>query len=122
MATYAGVGCIGVIAVVASRAIVGNGCMRTVQHPIVVVNRESCRIPIGVGRMAHRTIRWNAKDDVVGIGTAVKIGQVTADTGIWGIDVVALMAGVAVVGNRDMCASERIKRIVVEGGRNPRIF
>ncbi len=113
---------VGVIAVVTRSAVVGNGSMRPAQNPIIVVNRESCRIPIRVGRMAHCTISWNAKCDVVGVGTAVKIGQVTADTSVWGIDIVALVAGVAVVGNRDMSTGERIKSIVVKRGRNPGIF
>lgn len=122
MTAYASAGRIRVIAVVARGAVVGNGSMRPAQNPIIVVNRESCRIPIRVGRMAHRTISWNAKYDVVGVSTAVKIGQVTTDAGVWGIDIVALVAGVAIVGNRDMSTSERIKCIVVKRRRNPGIF
>ena len=122
VAAYASAWCIVVVAVVASRAIIGNGRMCTAQNPIVVVNRESCRIPIGVGGMAHRTIRWNAKDDVVGVGAAVEIGQVTADAGVRGVGIVALVASVAIVGDRNMPTSERIERIVVERGWNPGIF
>ena len=122
VAAYASAWRVGIIAVVASRAIVGNSRMCPAQYPIIVVNRESRRIPIGVGGMAHRTISWNAKDDVVGIGTAVEIGQVTADASVWGVGIVALVASVAIVGNRDMPTGERIERIVVERGRNPGIF
>ncbi len=122
MTAYTSAGRVVVIAVVACCTVVGNGSMRPAQNPIIVVDRESRRIPIGVGRMAHRTIGWNAKGDVIGVGTAVEIGQVAADTGVGGIDIVSLVAGVAVVGNRDMRAGERIERIVVERGRNPGIF
>ena len=51
------IGRIVVIAVMASRTIVGDGCVRPVQNIIVVVDRESRRIPAGRSRMAHRTIR-----------------------------------------------------------------
>ena len=122
MTAYTSAGRVVVIAVVASRAVVGNGSMRPAQNPIIVVNRESRRIPIGVGGMAHRTISWNAKDDVVGVGTAVEIRQVTANASVRGVGIVSLVASVAVVGNRDMRAGERIERIVVERGRNPGIF
>ena len=57
MAPCTGIGRIVVIAVVAGRAIVGNGNVRPVQNVIIVVNREGCRIPAGRSRMAHRTIR-----------------------------------------------------------------
>jgi len=120
--TYAGAGRVVVIAVVASCTVVGNSRMRPAQNPVIVVNRESRRIPVGVGRMAHRTIGWNAKDDVVGVGTAVEIRQVTANTGVGGVDIVALVTSVAVIGNWNMRPGERIKRIVVERGRNPGIF
>jgi hypothetical protein len=49
-----------VIAVVAGRAIAGNGRVRAVQGVIIIVNREGRWFPTRCGGVAHRTIRWDS--------------------------------------------------------------
>lgn len=122
MASGTGIGRIVVIAVVAGRTIVGDRCMRAVQSIIVVVDRERCRIPVGVGRMAHVAIRRQAKGDVAWVRTAVVIGLMAAHTGIRGIGIIPVVAGFTIVGNWDMGTRERINRAVVKRSRHPGIF
>ena len=59
VATVTGVWRVVVIAVVALRTIICNRDMRSVQHVIVIVNREGCRRPVWIGGVTHRTIRMN---------------------------------------------------------------
>lgn len=56
VAAYASIGRIVVVAVVTSRTVVGYAGMSANQSPEAVVYRESSRIPIGVGSMAHFTV------------------------------------------------------------------
>jgi hypothetical protein len=45
-----------------------------------------------------------------------------ARTGIWGIVVIALMACVAIIGDRDMRPGKGVNRIVDKGGGHPSRF
>lgn len=56
VASCAGIGRIGVIAVVTCRTIVGNGSMRAIKWVIIVVNRKSSRRPTRGGRMTRSAI------------------------------------------------------------------
>ncbi len=56
VASVAGIGCIVVIAVVASRTVTGNGGVRTLQYVVIVVHRERSRFPTRVGGMAGRAV------------------------------------------------------------------
>ncbi len=56
------------------------------------------------------------------VRTGVVIGLVATGTGIRGIDVVAVVASVAVGCNRDMRSCEWVNGIVVKRGRRPGTF
>jgi hypothetical protein len=43
----------------------------------------------------------------------------TSHAGIWGVDIIPLMADIAIVGNGSMCASKRINSGVIEYGWIP---
>lgn len=60
MAPCASIGCIIVIAVVASRAVIRNRSVRSIQSIKIVVDWERRRIPSGRSGMAHFTIRGQA--------------------------------------------------------------
>ncbi len=70
-----------VIAVVARGAFVGDQCMRAIERVIVVVHGESRRIPVGIRRMAHRTVVGQAQRCMVGVQGLVEVGLVTGRTG-----------------------------------------
>lgn len=57
MAPCASIGCIIVIAVVASRAVIRNRSVRPIQSIKIVVDGEGCRIPVRIGGMAHVAIQ-----------------------------------------------------------------
>lgn len=80
VATVAGIRRAIVIAVVASRAIVGNGRVRPVQGVIIAVNRECRGFPAGRCRVAHRTVGGDVQRRVVGVDTLVIIRRVAGRT------------------------------------------
>ena len=122
VATVAGVGCAVVIAVVTGSAVISDGCMSAVQCIIVAVNRERSRLPTRNGRVTDRTVARKAERYVVRIRGLVKIGRVTTVAGVWRIVEIAVVTGVAVVGNGNMRSRKRINGIVIEGGRRPGAF
>ena len=63
----AGVGGVGIIAVVAGCTISGNRKMCTLQDVIIVVNRKSGRLPVGLGVVTIRTGGRDIQTLVVGI-------------------------------------------------------
>jgi len=60
MATIAIVGCVGVITCMATAAIIRYRKMRTFQHIIIVMNRETGRFPTRISGMASDTFGGNA--------------------------------------------------------------
>ena len=111
---------IGIIAVVTSLAIVGNRNMRAGKRINGIVVKRG-RNP-GAFTMATFTVRRELGSSVVGVGRRIVIAQVATHAGVWRIGIIALVAGVAVVGNRNMRPVERIKRIVVKSRRRPVAF
>ncbi len=111
-----------VVPVVTGRTIAGNSRVRTLQHVVVVVDRERSRIPARISRVAHRAIRRDVQRDVVGICCLVKISSVATRASIRRIGVVPVVAGITVICNGNMCASERINGVVVKGRRRPGRF
>ena len=103
-----------VIAVVADRTIIGDHRMRAVQLVIIIVNRESRRVPAGRCRMAHRAIGGNGQGCMIRIGSGGIFRGVTARASVWCIVVVAIVTSVTIVGYRNVCTGKWINRIVVK--------
>ncbi len=120
VAARAGARRIGIIAVVTSLAIVGNRNMRAGERINGTVVKRG-RNP-GAFAMATYAVRRELGGSMVGVGSRIVIAQVAAHAGVWGIGIVALMASVAVVGNRNMRPVERIECTVVKRGRRPVAF
>lgn len=108
MASDTGIGRGIVIAVMAHCAIIGNCHMGAGQDVVIVVDRECGRGPVRVGRMALITSGWNIDRRMVRVGGGVVIGLVASCTGIWGVDIISLVARGTVVPDRSMGASQRI--------------
>ena len=90
------------------------------------VNREILAIVVkrrwrpGILAVTDRAISREARRNVVrAVARGAVIGRMTAVTGIGCIRVVAVVAGIAVVGNGRMRAHDRINRVVVEGRWRP---
>ena len=79
MAACAGIGCIGIVSVVAGSAVVGNTRMRPFQNVIIIVNGESGRLP-AAGSVARRTVRWDIQGNVTWIVALVVILRMTGRT------------------------------------------
>ena len=69
--------------------------------------------------MASRTIRRELSRRVVRVGRLVVIGCVTARAGVRGIGIIAVVTGVAIIGNGGVRTVQRVKTVVVEGRRRP---
>ena len=120
MAAYTGVRRIVVIAIVTLYT-AGAG-VRTIQNPIIVVNREGGRRPARRGGVAHRTICRDIKRNVVRVGTAIVIRGMTTCTRIGCIGVVPVVAGIAIIGNGYVRSCKWIYRIMVKRGWSPGRF
>lgn len=94
--------------------------MCAIQGIVIIVNGKGGRRPTRSGRMAHIAIRWNSQCYVVGIATAVVIGQMASFTGVGGIAVItADVTSCTIIGNRYMRSREGEIRIVIETGGSP---
>ena len=111
---------IGIIAVVTSLAIVGNRNMRPGERINGTVVKRG-RNP-GAFAMATYAVRRELGGSMVGVGSRIVIAEVATDASVWSIDVIAVVAGVAVVGNRNVRPVERIECTVVKRGRRPVAF
>ncbi len=100
MAACAGVRRVGVIAVVADITIIRDGGVRSrerIKTIVVEGSRNPGRFAVANGAVCGELLR-----DVVGIGCLVVIADMAARTGIWGVIVIPVMAGSAVIGNGGM--------------------
>ena len=93
----AGIRCVVVIPVVAG----GTICIdvRPVQHIIVVVDRECSRFPTRRRGMAHGTISRNVQQRMFRIEAGIVICLVTGYTGSGYVQIIPMVAGIAIVGN-----------------------
>jgi len=83
--------------------ITGSSLVRSVQWPVIVVDRESSGLPIGRGRMAHGAIRRDHQRSVIWIQTRVVIGRVATGTGVGRVVIVPSgMTKGTIVSNRNM--------------------
>ena len=64
--------------------------------------------------MTHRTIGWQVQDRMFRVQTRVVVWQMASIAGIRGIIVIALVAGITIVGYRNMRSGKRINGIVVK--------
>lgn len=115
VASRTGIGCIIIVAVVASGAVSGNDCVCSVQHVIVIMDRKISRHPVRRCRMAGSTIRGEAQRLVVWVNTLAVVLRMAAVTGVGRIVVVPVVAGGTIIGNNHMSAGKRINGIMVEG-------
>ena len=115
----ASIGGVVVIAVVTGRAIARDRCVGPVQRIVVVVDRESGGFPAWRGGVAHGAIRGDVERHVVRVGALVVIRVVTAVAGVRGVGEIAVVTRVAIAGNGNMRARERINGVVIESGRRP---
>ena len=115
VAARTGIGCIGIITMVAGCTIIGNQRMAS-REGIEIVMVESRGCP-GCFRMTTLAIGWKLGRLVVRVCCLVKISQVAAYAGGRGIVVIAVVTGGAVIGNSRMCPVERIEIVVVVKAR-----
>lgn len=118
----AGIGCIVVIAVVTSCAVVGNRGMRAIQGIERIMNRETCGFPIRRGGVAHGAIRGEIELRVVRVACLGIICVMTTVAGVWRIVEVTVVAGITIVGNGDVRTGKRINRTMVKSRRRPGCF
>lgn len=90
MAGEAGIGRIGIIAVVAIGTTGTRVC--AVQNPIIVVDRERGRCPTRCGSMTHGTICWDVQRRVLRVGSLVKICGMASGTLFWRTSIPGRMA------------------------------
>lgn len=120
MAAYALVRSIVVIPLVAGKAIVLDRQMRTVDQPVVVVYVECGRSPSGCGGVAALAIPGQIEAGVGRIDRRIEITAVTSVAGIRRVDVIPVMAALAVVAYLIMRTIQHVKVVVnVEPRRSP---
>ena len=86
------------------------------------MNRETCGFPAGRGGVAHGAIRGEIELCVVGIGRLGIICVMTTVAGVWRIVEVTVVAGITIVGDRDMRTGKWINCTMIEGRRRPCCF
>ena len=69
-----------IIALVAGKAIAGNSCVCSLQRIIIIMDRESGRLPVRISGMAGFTVVGNTYSVVVRIDRLVEIGFMTGKT------------------------------------------
>ena len=112
MATHASIRGIGIIAVVAGLAIVGDWNMRSgerVNDAVVKCGRNPRAFTV-----AAFTARGKLDSNVIWIGRSIVVGLVATHTGIRRIGVIAIVTSRAVIRNRSVRPIQSIK-IVVDG-------
>ena len=110
MATHASIRGIGIIAVVAGLAIVGDWNMRSGERiDGAVVKRGRCP---GAFAVTTLTIGWKLAGSVIGVSRCGIIGLVATHTGIGRIGVIAIVTSRTVVGNRSVRSIQSIKIVV----------
>ena len=89
---------------------------------IIVVDGKGRRQPIRLSGMAAFAIGGQGKCRMVGVGASFEIRRVAARTGVGGIGIVTVVAGVAVIGYGEVRAREGVDLTVVESSRRPLLF
>ena len=110
MATRAGIGRVGVIAVVAGVAVIGDGRVRAGQRVNAVVIKRR-RYPSRLA-VTNSAVGGELLGGVIGIGRLVVVVGVATRTGVGRVVVVAVVAGGAVVGDGRVGAGQRVIVIV----------
>jgi hypothetical protein len=118
MASCAGVGCAVVISIMTG--IAGGIYMGSCKRPVIIVYWESGRLPARVGGMACCTVCSDPDCIMVRVCCLEIVCLMASDTGIWGIVIIPLVAGITIIRNTCMCARQRVILIVDrECGRLP---
>ena len=89
VAAVAGVGRVVVIPVVAGSAVGCDGNVRSIENPILVVNREGRRLPIWRCRVAVVAVRWYSQSNMVRVRAGIEIGQVTTLASVRRVRIIA---------------------------------
>lgn len=112
--------CAVVIAIVTIHALVGNRQVSTLQHIIIAVNRESGRVPVGIGCVTFFAGVGDANGRMIRVTRLVILGGMAAKTGIGCVVVIILVTGKTVGGNAQVSACQWVIIFMDrEGGRLP---
>ena len=113
MAGETGIRRIAVITVVARRTVVGNSLVRTIQRPIIIMNREGRRHPFRLGCMATGTIGRYVQIRVIRVGALIVICLMAFNASIRRIGIITSdMALRTVILNRLMRSGQRINIMI----------
>ena len=121
VASGTGVRRVVVVAIVAGRAVIGNGRVRAVEWVIIVVDGEFSRHP-AIGGVASFTSCRDAQNYVIWVGGGIEIRLVTADTSIGCVGVIAADVAIGAVGHISVCAREWPYRVMIKCRRYPTVF
>ncbi len=118
MTGFAGIGRVGIVAVMAGIAIIGDGlvcpCKRIND---IMVESGWCPGRLGV---AGSTIGWELRSLVIGVGGGIIFCRMTPGAGIGRVVVIPIMAGSTILGNTRMCPIQGMIILVNgEGCRRP---
>ena len=80
MAAGTSVGCIDVVAIMASGTVVSDGRMGTFDHIIIIVYGEGSWIPSWLGGVTRSAVTGDADCIMIGIGRLIKIGGMAIHT------------------------------------------
>ena len=81
VATCAGIWCIGIIAIVTSRTIIGKGGVSALDDIVVIVHIKVGGTPTGLCRVTSGTIIGKCEFRMVGVRCLIKVGGMTVYTG-----------------------------------------
>jgi len=104
MATGAGIGCIGIVSIVASGTVIGYGGMGPFNDIIITVDRKSRRTPTGLGGMTRSTIIGKCEFGMIRVRRLIKVSGMAVYTDGGGTGICICMATGAFCGG--MCPSE----------------
>jgi hypothetical protein len=115
--TLAGIRCVGIVSLVANKAIGGNGCMCASKRVNVVMIK--CRGTPSCCRMTCFACSRELCCYMIWIGRLVVIRLMTSNACIGCIHIVALVTNKAIVCNGCMCACKRVYIVMVKCRRTP---
>ncbi len=83
---------------------------------------ERCRLPTRRCGVAHGAIHRQIKRGMAGIEGLVVVKRMTGLAGIGRVGIIAVVAGITIIGDGLVRPSERVYRIVVKSGGYPGCF
>jgi len=108
------VGGIIIITVMAYRAIVCQGNVCACDDVIIIMDREGCRCPVRIRRMAGCAGSRNVDGRMIRVRRGIIVRHMAALAGVGGIGVITLVAYKAIGRDGGMGARERVNIVVIE--------